>query len=91
MDLGDAPEAPPVVPKEPRMTSPQRAMLHAQFKAAGMTRDEYMAWSERHTGRPLSSTNDLTQAEASHLLDRIAAVKAARAAQEDPPDDEAGP
>lgn len=87
VDLGDAPEAPPVEPREPRMTSAQRAMLHAQFKAAGMSRDEYMAWSERHTGRPLSSTNDLTVAEASHLLDRIAAVKAARAGQSEPAGD----
>jgi hypothetical protein len=71
-------------PPEPLITGPQRAKLHAEFNAAGMGRDAYLAWSADKVGHHLATTNDLTVTEASHLLDIIERAKADRAATEPP-------
>jgi hypothetical protein len=72
----EAPEAPqellpaPELPQGPElMTGAQRARLHALYKSAGMDRDAYLADASQAVGRVLGSTNELTKAEASQLID----------------------
>jgi hypothetical protein len=79
----DEPESPadgdedtePVLQDDERLiTSPQRALMHAGFKALGLDRDGptgYIAVATRIVGHPIDSTSDLTVAEASLIIDAI--------------------
>ena len=58
-------------PTEPAITGAQSAMLHALYRARGMERDAYLQDAARFVGRELSTTAELTKAEASRLIDSI--------------------
>ena len=62
----DLPEAQPA---SELITGAQRALLHSLYKAQGMDRSAYLAEASQHVGRVLGSTNELTKAEASELID----------------------
>jgi len=60
---GDAPVAAPM------MTDPQRKRLMALFRERGYSgREHRLAWATVHVGRHITSSNELTEAEASHLI-----------------------
>ena len=62
------------------VTKPQTKKLMALFNALEVTdRDDRMALCVSLAGRPLSSSKDLTKAEASHIIDRLSAVEAGTA------------
>lgn len=63
LDIPDAPPGPELI------TGAQRALLHSLYRAQGMDRSAYLAEASQHVGRVLGSTNELTKAEASDLID----------------------
>jgi hypothetical protein len=75
-DEGD-PNFPPTGDEPPGpelMTGSQRALLHSLYRAAGLGRDGphgYLADASSVVGRELTTTNDLTKAEASQLIDAL--------------------
>lgn len=101
-----APPAPPPRPTdhprpdEPGITPPQRSKLYAGLKDIGVgardNREEALALLGAWIGRTVTSTSDLTQAEAGTVLDRLQALKTigarpAAAQQEEPDPDPAFP
>jgi hypothetical protein len=69
-------------PAGPPINGSQRARLWAGMKRLGLTdRDEALAALSGWIGRPVSSSNDLTQAEASIALDAIQAETDRRVAE----------
>ena len=61
----DMPEA------EPTITSAQRAILHALFRAQGWSQDTYREFTRKLLGRELETTNELTVTEASFVIDHM--------------------
>ena len=97
--LAPEPPAPPPRPTdhprpdEPGISPPQRSRLYAGLRDIGVgareNREEALALLAAWIGRPVESTNDLTQAEAGTVLDRLQALKtigARPAAQDGDPD-----
>ena len=65
-----APE--PQVEDEPGITPSQSKALHASFNDAGITeRDLRLNYCRNLTGRAIESSNDLTKAEASRVIDAL--------------------
>ena len=55
-----------------RATDAQKRKLFALLRDAGLTaHDERLAWANQHLDRPISSSADLTPAEASQLIDTL--------------------
>jgi hypothetical protein len=81
------PQPEPPVPPEPLATDAYKRRIFATMRDLGMTagdsgRDERLAYISRVVGREIASSNELTLGEASTLIDRLEADKAARAAGE---------
>jgi hypothetical protein len=57
--------------EEPKITSAQRAILHALFRAQGWSRDTYRDFTRQTLGRELDTTNELTVTEASFMIERM--------------------
>jgi hypothetical protein len=54
------------------MTVAQRGMMLAAFNGAGITdRDQRLAYSSQLVGHPLTSSGELTKAEASRIIDAL--------------------
>lgn len=71
---------------EPGITPQQSKALHAAFTAAGITeREQRLAYCRNLTGADIDSSNDLTKAQASDVLDAL------HADAEATPDDDAEP
>lgn len=59
------------VPEATGPTSGQRGMIHALYRGRGMERDAYVADAAAFIGRPLTTTEELSPAEASRLIDHL--------------------
>jgi hypothetical protein len=57
--------------EEPKITSPQRAILHALFRAQGWNQDTYREFTRQTLGRKLETTNELTVTEASFMIEHM--------------------
>lgn len=57
--------------EEPRITSSQRAIMHALFRAQGWDRDTYRDFTRQTLGRQLETTSELTVTEASFVIERM--------------------
>jgi len=69
-DEPDDDPPPPVT--APQMTGPQRARIHSEFKARGMSREDYLGWVAGFLGRDdITTTNEVTPGEASRIIDHI--------------------
>lgn len=78
--LGDGP--PRETPKDdgPGITDDQRKKLHALANDLGLDRDLKLVGIAATIGRPVESSNDLTKAEASQVIDRMQSTLDARLA-----------
>lgn len=56
---------------EPMITEAQMKKLHASLNARGMSRDEALAFATSLIGRDLTSSKELTKAEASQVIDAL--------------------
>ena len=76
----------PPAPAEPLATDAYKRRIFASMRELGLSgegdRDERLAYCSRIAGRPIASSNELTIGEASKIIDRLEADKAARAAGE---------
>jgi hypothetical protein len=54
-------------------TTAQSARIHALYRARGMGREDYLEDAAEFVGRRLQTTNDLSKAEASRLIDYLLA------------------
>lgn len=70
--------------EEPKITSAQRAIMHALFRAQGWSQDTYREFTRKSLGRTLETTNDLTVTEASYMIERM---KELSGEDDDAPDD----
>ena len=59
---------------EPSITAAQLKALHTLLSKADMDRDAAIAWFCQRTGRDITSSKDLTKAEASGLIDALSAA-----------------
>jgi hypothetical protein len=57
--------------EEPKITSAQRAVLHAMFRAQGWNRETYRDFTRQTLGRELDTTNELSVTEASFMIERM--------------------
>lgn len=74
-ETGEIIEDAELVEDEPAITGPQRKALFAELKRVGMaTKDDGLGLLTELLGRPVDSTEHLTQAEASQLLDELGAL-----------------
>jgi hypothetical protein len=72
-------DAPP-----PSLSADQRKKMHATFNELGITeREARLKWSGEVIGRPVESSNDLTVAEASQVIEALVAEQDRRGKQED--------
>ena len=94
------PAIPPPRPQEARREEPgispaQRSKLYAGLRDIGVgakeNREEALALLAAWIGRPVESTNDLTQGEAGTVLDRLQALKSIGARPAAAPDDDSDP
>jgi hypothetical protein len=56
---------------EPKITSAQRAILHALFRAQGWSQDTYRQFTRTTLGRALETTSELSVTEASFMIERM--------------------
>lgn len=63
------PDSPPAASSPNQITRAQSKMLHALFNKHGMKRDEYIAFLSKEVGRTLTTSDELTKTEASHIID----------------------
>ena len=59
---------------EPSITAAQLKALHTLLSKADMDRDAAIAWFCQRTDRDITSSKDLTKAEASGLIDALGAA-----------------
>jgi hypothetical protein len=95
------PPAPPPAPSDvpppegPMISKPQRNRLYAGLRDIGIgakeNREEALALLGAWVGRQVTSTNDLTDAEAHTVLDRLAALRTLGARPPDDADLDPGP
>lgn len=71
---GTPDEAAEAVPQSTGPTGAQSARIHALYRARGMGREDYLEDAAEFVGRRLQTTNDLTKAEASRLIDHLLAM-----------------
>jgi len=57
--------------EEPKITSAQRAIMHALFRAQGWSQDTYREFTRNTLGRKLETTNELTVTEASFMIEHM--------------------
>jgi hypothetical protein len=57
--------------EEPTITSAQRAILHALFRAQGWSQDTYRQFTRTTLGRSLETTSELSVTEASFMIERM--------------------
>lgn len=69
--------------EEPKITSSQRAIMHALFRSQGWSQDTYREFTRQTLGRKLETTNDLTVTEASFMIDKMKELSGESDADED--------
>lgn len=57
--------------EESKITSSQRAIMHALFRSQGWSQDTYREFTRQTLGRKLETTNELTVTEASFMIDKM--------------------
>jgi hypothetical protein len=68
---GETPDE--LVAEPPAITGSQSALVHALYRAQGLERDAYLRDASAFVGRELTTTGELTKAEASRLIDALQA------------------